>query len=186
MPGAEVRVDHAQKGLNNHRLSLQEIVVTQMKGSDLWGGNRNVRYLQSDTNSLAPGRKKRTPSHFPEDRFGTRSCAAALCRTLGLPGPFTLCVHHIFQSRPLSQVPELATDRQGWTPGRCLRGKMAWHPPKKDQWPGKQSIHARVTHHASTIGHIPVKNPTTMQSWEMGNPSIQGLLWSLEFPIRMI
>lgn len=113
MPGAEVRVDHAQKGLNNHRLSLQEIVGTWMKGSDLWGGNRNVRYLQSDTNSIAPGRKKKTLSHFAEDRFGTRSWAAALCRTWGTPGPLNPCVHHIFQSRALSQVPALATDSQG-------------------------------------------------------------------------
>lgn len=49
---------------------------------------------------------------------------------------------------------------------------------QKDQLKPKQSIHASVTHHASTIGHIPVKNPTTMQSREMGNPKVCFDLWS--------
>lgn len=113
MPGAQVRVDHAQKGLNNHRLSLQEIVVKWVKGSDLWGDNRNVRGLQSDTKSLAPGSNKRTPSHFPEDRFGTRSCAAGHWVLLG--HSFCVCTTYFRAG---------CTERQGWTPGRCLCGKM--------------------------------------------------------------
>lgn len=64
-----------RRELNNHRLSpVQEIVITQMKGLDLWGGMRNVKHLHSDTCSLASerkeGRKKRTTGHFQEDKFG--------------------------------------------------------------------------------------------------------------------
>lgn len=144
MPGAEGRVDHAQKGLNNHRLSLQEIVVTRVKGSDLWGDNRNVRHLQSDTSCL--GRKKRPPSHFPQG-------PVLLLPALGTPGPLHPCVHHVLQSR-LHRGTGMNTSKMSvW--------KNALTSSQKDQ----QNIHASVTHPASTIGHIPVKNPTTMQSW---------------------
>lgn len=43
----------------------------------------------------------------------------------------------------------------------------------------QQSLHTSVTHHASTISHIPVKTPTTMHSWEMGNPKVCFDLWIL-------
>lgn len=74
---------------------------------------------------------------------------------------------------------------QGPQPGACTcytqtgmntRKMSVWKKgltsSQKDQWQAKQSIHTSVTHHASTIGHIPVKDPTTMQSWEMGNPKV--------------
>jgi len=68
-----------RRELHNHRLSLvQEIVITDTRGLDLWGGIRNRKHLQPDTRSLASGRKdgskdrrkESTTSSFQEDKSG--------------------------------------------------------------------------------------------------------------------
>lgn len=158
MPGAEGREDHA---LSNHGLSLQEIVVKWVKGSDLWGDNRNVRELQADTKCLAPGRKSRTPRHFPEDRFGTSPVLQDTGDSWASP---SVCAPHI---------PEQAAQTDRDDTRKMSVWKNALTSSQKDQ----QNIHASVTHDASTISHIPVKTPTTMQSWEMGNPKVCFDLW---------
>lgn len=148
-----------------------------MKGSDLWGGNRNVRYLQSDTNSMLWEEEENSQSFSRGQIWHKVLCCCSL-QDIGYSWAT--------QSGCAPHIPD-----EGTQPGACtcyretgmnIRKTTVWKngltSSQKDQLKPKQSIHASVTHHASTISHIPVKNPTTMQSWEKGNPKVCFDLWS--------
>lgn len=116
MPGAEVRVDHAQKGLNNHRLSLQEIVVTWMEMMDErsvgWQQKCQisaVRYSKLKTQTPLPlGGRRELPALFQRTDlaqgpglllWALLGHSICVCTTYPRAGPSARCLHLLHTDR---------------------------------------------------------------------------------------
>lgn len=119
--------------------------------------------------------EEKNSQSFPRGQIWHKVLCCCSLQDIGYPGPLNLGVH---PDQGAQSGACTCCRETGMNTRKTTVWKNGLTSSQKDQLKPKQSIHASVTHHASTIGHIPVKNPTTMQSWEMGNPTVCFDLWS--------